>query len=265
VSADSGLSWTNNPDGGCALSSPYSSGDSSTAVGPVSATIVDLAGAPAPAESAIVCGVDMCTAPASTSASGAVTVGSDVLQLAKPMFRYGDALGWARFLVPVTEATTSLGTLVTAPLPATGAPLVPGGSAASGEVIVTVPAGGSVSIDTVAYDTPDKQAFRAVAIPAWKESAMPGLASNELLVLYGVAPAGAVFCPPATVSVPNTLGWPGGIPVEFFILGDDPSETWAPYGDWAKISNGVVSPDGSFMVTSEGFPVLGVFAVRPKC
>jgi hypothetical protein len=262
-----GLSWANNPGGGCAVSSPFGGGESSAAVASVSATIVDTTGAPVSGEPAIVCGIDACTAPATTSASGAVTVGSGLLTMAKPMFRYGDALTWPRFLVPVTAATTTLGMLVTAPLPAMGAPWVPGGSASSGGVTVSLPAGGSVAIDKVSYDTPDKQALRAVPISVEQEAAIPGVAANELLMLFGVAPVGALFCPPAKVSVPNLLGWPAGSPVEFFILGDDVSQTWAPYGDWAKISDGAVSDDGTTLVTSdgEGFPVLSVFGVRPKC
>jgi hypothetical protein len=265
--ADSGLAWANNPDGGCALATPFVGMGSPTAVGSVSATIVDLTGAPVPGEMAIVCGRDLCSSPGTTSASGAVTVGSGAMTMMTPMFRYGDAFAWTQFLVPVTAATTSLGTLVTAPLPSAGMPWMPGADVSSGEMTLSVPAGGSVVVDTLTYDTPDKQRFRAVPIPIEKETAIPGIASNQLLMLFGVGPAGTLFCPPAAVSVPNTLGWPAGTPVEFLILGDDPLQRWAPYGDWTVISDGTVGPDGTTIVTSpgEGFPVLSVFGVRPKC
>ncbi len=261
-----GLAWLANPDAGCP--SPGSVGDGSAPTvdgGLVSATIVDLDGAPLGGFFTQVCGLNSCSAPQATNDAGAVTIDATRLSLEKPVLGYGDALDFPLLLVPVPVGpTVDLGVLVSAALPSAGASFVSGGDALSADVTVSIPPGGAAIVDTILYDTGDKQALRAVAIPPAKASAMPGVAANSLALLYGVAPIDTLFCPAARVTVANRAGWPAGARVGFYILGDDTAEPWAPYGDWGLISHGSVSADGASIRTAdgEGFPVLETFGVR---
>ncbi len=74
--------------------------------------------------------------------------------------------------------------------------------------------------------------------------------------LYGVAPVDTVFCPPAKVTVPNAdpAKLPAGTDVEFLILNVETIESWGPYGEWQKVSDGKVSADGKTITTTEGCP-----------
>jgi hypothetical protein len=242
----------------------YGGGEASISVTSVSATIDDLTGLPLSGVPVQVSGLDLAFS-GSTDANGGVTitVGSS---LKKPMLRFGDALHTVELAAPVTSATMSFGTLVDAPLPDAGVPFVDGGSAVSNGVSLQLPAGASVAIDTLDYSTADSQLFRAVEIPVsnHQEDAVPGIAAYGLTLVFGTAPLETLFCPPATVSVPNSAGWAAGAAVEFWILGVDVAQQWAPYGDWVKVSDGQVSADGSTVstVAGQGFPVLETFGVR---
>ena len=73
--------------------------------------------------------------------------------------------------------------------------------------------------------------------------------------------------PAAAVTVPNSARWTAGATVEFYLLGTDVSQQWAPFAGWAKISDGQVSADGATVSTSAdaGFPFLdAAFGVRLK-
>jgi hypothetical protein len=265
ASAD-GPEWTPGPDGGCpSPGPPFGGGEPTVNGGLVSATVVNLTGAPLSGFPAEICGLDVCPSPRSTNSSGAVTIDARGFSMRKPVLGYGDAQHWPLLLVPVPAGPMiDLGRLVTAALPSSGAPLTPGGDAVSGDVTVSLAPGGTAIFNTAFYGTPDAQALRAVALPAAKESCMPGVAANSLALLYGVAPIDTLFCPAAKVTVANRAGWPAGARVGFYILGDDTAQPWAPYGDWALISDGVVSADGTAISTADGqgFPQLETFGVR---
>ena len=66
--------------------------------------------------------------------------------------------------------------------------------------------------------------------------------------------------------MPNTAGWPAGTEVELFVHGVSIAREYAPYGGWAKVSDGKVSPDGAAISTDPGggLPVLSVFGVRRR-
>jgi hypothetical protein len=261
-----GVAWTPDPEGGCPVPGPpYGGGEATVDGGVVSATIVDLTSTPVSGFFVQICGLDVCASPQSTDGTGAVTIDATGLAFQKPVLGYGDALHWPLLLVPVPAgATVDLGTLVTAALPTTGAAFVPGGDAVSGDVTVSIAPGGVATVDTILYDTTDKQGLRAAAIPVAKENAIPGVAANSFGLLYGVAPIDTLFCPAAQVTVANRAGWPAGARVAFYILGDDTAQPWAPYGEWALVSHGAVSADGTTIRTAdgEGFPLLETFGVR---
>jgi hypothetical protein len=263
---DTGLAWTSDPDGGCpSPGPPYGGGEPVVEGGVVHAALADLTGAPLAGFFVQICGINTCAAPNATSDAGVVTVDTTRYAIQKPVFGYGDALHFPLLLLPVPSGPSiDLGTLVTAPLPPAGAPFTTGGDAVSGDVTVSLAPGGVAMVDTHVYDTTDKQTLRAVTLPVAKEGAIPGVASHGLALLYGVSPIDTLFCPAARVTVANRAGWPAGARVGFYLLGDDTAQPWAPYGEWALISHGAVSSDGTTIRTNdgEGFPLLEAFGVR---
>ncbi len=233
------------------------------AIGVLTASVVDQDGMPAANTSAQVCGTDVCFAE-TTSAAGTVTVTvNDTLKA--PAFKYGDGLGYAKIAIVLPAGDSDYQNVVTAKLPeiGTGDSLVPGASAKSGGITIDVPAGGTVEFDTLVYEDESTQTFRAAEIPLGAD--FPGVdPALGLDAVFGVAPLETVFCPAATVHIPNTPQYPAGADVEIFIQGLDVLQHWAPYGQWEKVSDGKVSADGSEIVTADGqgFPLLSTFGVR---
>ena len=227
------------------------------------ATVLDVNNAPVAGQPVFVCGVDICPFSGMTDATGhAAFNGSKSLD--RPAFKFGDALTYARFGVPITTATTMLGMLHTVKLPAAGAAMAAGKSATSGNVTITLAAGTTLDFN-IMYQTPAEQELRAAAMPV--AMAMPLIDPKlTLAVLYGVAPAETVFCPAAAVTAPNDPQWPAGTDVEFYIHSVEVAQDWAPYARWAKVSDGKVSADGMTISTTpgQGLPVLEVFGIQKK-
>lgn len=251
---------------GCSAGPGYGGAPAPTQVTSASGAIVDLAGAPVPNVFVEVSGIDLAFT-STTSASGSFTI-SPGHPLTKPMLKFGDSVAWAELAVPVTMATTGFGNLTTAALPAAGAPFAPGAAAVSAGVSLSLPAGATATIDTLNYSTPDQQLFRIVQIPVEKETAVPGIAQYAFVLLFGATPLETQFCPVAAITVPNNAipPLPANSAVEFWGLGLDVGQAWAPFGDWAKLSDGQVSADGTTIATApnQGFAVLETFAVRSK-
>jgi hypothetical protein len=286
-SAVGGSGGSSTIDGGASSCGPratYGGGETSVTGVSVTAAIVDETGAPVAGQPVVLCGLNICAAPATTDGNGRVSIQTN-LQMEKPAFRYGDSVSYAELAIPLLAATTdfttggqvlALGKLTGKP----GAPLTPGSTATSGDVTLAIPAGAAVGIDTLTYATPDAQMLRAVRIPLTNvgpvlNPVMVGGAPANFALLYGVAPAETPLCPPAklTVALPHTtarayndFGWTPGTAVEFWITTIDVGQTYAPYAGWAKMSDGVVSTDGSSASTSdgalEGFVYLESFAIR---
>jgi hypothetical protein len=212
---------------------------------------------------------------------------STTLSMKKPAFKFGDTVSYAELAIPLTAATTDFtmtgtGKLATAKLADTSsATLAPGKDATSGSVTVSIPTGASIGINMLVYDTSDAQMFRAVNIPLTNEGPVlapvtvgDGGTPADFQLLYGVAPTETTLCPAAKVTValphatmmPNDLGWAAGTAVEFWIMTTDTGQTYAPYAGWAKMSDGVVSADGTSVATvpGQGFIFLENFAIRLK-
>lgn len=242
----------------------FGGGETSLAVDTVSALVVDEQGQGVPGLDVQVCGLDVCLL-GETAADGSVTVAPAGMSIEKPVFKYGDALTYPRFGVVIEQGSVDLGPVVTSKLPATGAPLTPGGDVTSGDVTLTIAPDAVVEIDQLVYEAPETQGFRAVAIAdiAGVPAVDPALG---LELLYGVAPLETRICPAATVTIPNDKGWAPGAEVELWIHGLDISQGHAPYGGWAKASDGAVSADGATISTSagQGLPVLTAFGVKLK-
>jgi hypothetical protein len=240
----------------------YGGGEMAQTIASVSATITDVSGAPVAGMPVSVTGINI-SFPGTTAADGTVTVSvSASAGLKAPAFRYGDGLTYPRLLLPLTKPMPALPALVTAKLPVAGAALMPGTSATSGDLTLTIAADATVLIDALSFDTADKQALRAVTLPPDRLGDVTGGLGFDVVIAAG--PAQTTFCPPAAASVPNALGWPAGTKVEFLILGGNVSQDWAPWAGWTKVSDGAVSEDGQTIATAPGggLPVLDVIGIR---
>jgi hypothetical protein len=245
----------------------YQDGTPAHQVDSVQATLVDYNGNPLADLPIQVCGTDICFNDTS-NATGQIFVNAASMMV-KPALKYADGIIFARFgiLLPPEAVVTYPNPLEVARFPdlGTGAPLAAGQSATSGDVTITVPPGGTIEVDTLIYDDPAEQAFRSVTIPSTK---IPPAVDPSLMLelVFAVTPLETLFCPAAAVSVPNSLGWPAGTDVEFFVHGLEIGEEWAPYAGWAKASDGKVSADGSKIETAStgGFNILSDFGIRRK-
>jgi hypothetical protein len=230
-----------------------------------SATVHDLKAAPVKDNLIQLCGLNLCLN-GKTGPDGSVTVnGPNNMMLTNPAFKYGDGITHGKFAVPITQAVTMLGTVVTPELPATGPALVAGMNVTSNMVTLSIPTGAGIEIDELTYDDPKIQGFRAAAVPV--DAALPSLDKGlNLEILYAVAPVDTVFCPAVGVTVPNSTGLAANTAVEFFIHGVGVEEYYVPYAGWMKISDGAVSADGKTISTAPGggLPILTVFGIRTK-
>jgi hypothetical protein len=270
----------------CPPAMKYGGGEQTVNGTAAMATIVDETGTPVGGQPVYICGLNECTNPGTTGANGAVSI-STTYSLQKPAFKFGDALDYAELAIPLPAGMTDFDTVGTGELATgklagkPGATLAPGADAVSGDVTVSLPAGASVGINILVYGTSDQQQFRSVAIPLTNVGPVfapvtVGDAGTpaDFQLLYGVAPAETTLCPAATVTValphvtttPNDLGWAAGTAVEFWIMTTDTGQTYAPYAGWAKMSDGVVSADGTSVATvpGQGFIFLENFAIRLK-
>jgi hypothetical protein len=264
----------------------YGGGETSTSDSTVTAVLVDETGAAvATGQPLFICGINLCSPAAATTAGGHASISNTTLSLKKPAFKFGDTINYAEFAIPLTMPTNDFtasgtGKIATAKLSGKpGATMTPGGSAVSGDVTLAIPAGATVGIDIITYTTPDQQMFRAVNIPLTNmgpvlDPVMAGSAPAAFKLVYGVGPAETTLCPAVKVTValshvttmPNDLGWAPGTAVEFWIMTTDTGQTYAPYAGWAKMSDGAVSADGMSVATADGqgFILLENFAIRLK-
>lgn len=259
----------------CKTGGPYGGGEPSGSGGSVSATIVDQNNAPVSGQPALICGLNLCSAPHSTDSSGNVSISTSAT-MTRPAFRIGDAINYPNFAVSLPpNSTTNFGTFQTGVFPAlgSGAALTPGTAAVSGDVTLSIPTGAQVLIDTLTFSTSDQQKLRTVRIPVTAASA-PLLPCRNcgFELLYGVAPAETIICPAAKLTIalphqvqsPNDFNWPAGAIVEIWTTTVDVSQTYAPYAGWRLISYGHVSAD-AMSLTSEnwgGLNFLDHLAVR---
>jgi hypothetical protein len=98
--------------------------------------------------------------------------------------------------------------------------------------------------------------FEPSRLPTYTEAPM-------LDIVIGTTPK-ARFCPPAALTVPNSLEWPPGTRVEIHHQGVEVDQEWAPYGGWAQVATATVTSDGASILTDadSGIPELGLLGLR---
>jgi len=253
-----------NASAACPVGPGYGSNAAPQHVASVTAKLVDLDEQPVANELVQLCGLDICLSN-KTTATGSVKISSSS-PLKRPAFKPGEGLVTARFALLIPDSgDVDLGTVHTVRLPAldTGAELSPDRVASSGGLSIELPANGSAMVDVLTFDTPQKQKLRGLAIDP---VALPELIPAELgfELVYAASPTQTVFCPPARLSVDNSLGWDAGSDVDVYLHGVDVVEEFAPYGDWAKVASARVNDDGSMIETTDGLPVLGVLGFKRR-
>jgi hypothetical protein len=249
----------------CASGPGYDDGSAGISAGSVRATVVDTDGEPLSDLMVFICGTDVCSMPEFTGPDGSVTIAYGV-PMAKPAFKYGDGLEVGRFFPLLAESTTEtdLGTIATPRLPEPGACLAAGAVHESGGVELTLESDAMVELPPIDYPSPDEGTFRAAELPI--ELAPAGLdAGVGLEAIFALAPTGAVVCPPATVTLPNTPGYAPDTEVDLLIHGVDVDEEWAPYGGWVTVATGRVDAAGERIDTVEGgLPMITNVGVRAR-
>lgn len=262
----------------CAAGPGYASNVTPQKVDALNGKLVDLDGNPVPDTVTTVCGLAICIF-GSTDAQGVVVTCDKqtkicspgiypALDMKKPAFKYAIGLNYAKFalLVPPGSATVDVGPQVTARFPdfAQGQEIKDGADAVSAGVTLRVAVGSKITYEPD-FITADEKRFRAVEIPMAKA---PDAVDKSLGFdgLVATTPVDTDFCPHAGLILPNNYGYPPQTEVELYIHGVDTEESWAPYGGWGKVSDAVVSADGSKIetVADQGIPMLGTFGIRKK-
>jgi hypothetical protein len=241
----------------------YPSNAPPTQIDEVDATLVDPSGKAVPNLLVQVCGLDVCVNGA-TNVAGKTSV-TPGMTLLSPAFKYGDGFDFAKLAAPLGSGEVQdLGQLVALPLPsyAEGAAFPKSGDVSNGDLTLVLAPGGSVTHDILTYSDDSELVFRSVPIPlaASARAVDPSLGFE---LGYAVAPVSTTFCPPAGLSVKNSLAWAAGSAVEIFVQGLEVDEKWAPYGGWVKVADASVSADASSIdTTSGGIPILSSIALR---
>ncbi|HEX4339267.1 MAG TPA: hypothetical protein VH062_25340 [Polyangiaceae bacterium] len=232
----------------------------------LSATVVDDNGKPVAGVVAQACGTNICLN-GTTADNGTVAIDQPV-GMTKPAFKYGGGENFVRFALPLTDSAidVDLGKEITFPFdpPASGVALEPGKAAVSNGITLTVSAATTtITPDPFDFDTDDLKKFRAREVPIDGAPAAVD-PSFDFGMVVALTPAATVLCPAAALSVPNSPGWAAGSRVEMFLHGVDVDEEWAPYGGWAKVSEGAVSADAKTIETDQdgGLPALSVVGIR---
>jgi hypothetical protein len=230
------------------------------------ATVLDENGDPIPNVSAQACGINLCINE-KTDAYGVARI-DERQSLTMGAFKYGGGQKYARFALPLDLPAADaipLGEQRTVAFdpPSDGAPIEPGSAATSRSATLTLSSDATMTVDPFDFDTEDLQKFRAAEVP---EAAWPAVVDRSLnfVLVVALTPSDAELCPAAKLTLANTPELSPGTRVEFFLHGTDIIERWAPYGGWAKVSDGEVSADGDVIETdpSGGIPVLSVVGVR---
>lgn len=248
----------------CLTGPDYSAETEPQVVDRVTAELVDLDDTPLGDEEVQICGIDLCFYGAS-GPKGLVEVAPNAA-MKKPAFKPGNVKESVRFawLLPRDESVVELGKVhsVRLPEPGTGELLAKGETAHSNGLELSVPAGSTLGFDRFTYRGPEELDLRAVRLPL--DGSLEFIdPSFEFGVVFAAAPTETTFCPPAKLTIENSAGWDPGQAVDVYLHGIDVNEEWAPYGGWAKVSDAVVSQDGTRIETTEpGLPVLGVLGFK---
>jgi hypothetical protein len=229
-----------------------------TELGTVSGQLVDEQGDPTSAGLVQVCGKDICINARVGKSGKLAEVVDDTLDT--PACKFGDGLTWGKLALPLESGDNDLGTLTTVRLPdfSESVPFTPGASISSGGVSLTLAPEARVEVDFLTYEDEVQQGFRAAPLP---EAALTQL-DQGFAAGFVLSPVETRICPSPALSLENTANLTPGTALELLVLGLDVAEHLAPYGQWQKVGEGVVSDDGATLEFPEGLPVLTAIGIR---
>lgn len=230
----------------------------------LTATVVDQAGEPLPGLQVQACGLDVCLRGETNSSGRATITGDD--DIAKLAFKYGDGLHSAMVaLLLEGDGSYDLGeqrTVLFPPLDADNR-FEPGATLTSSNATLVLAEDTETLIDLLSYADESEHVFVARAFEAegFPESAM----ARGFESLWALGPGKTEFCPPATLSLPNSTALEPGSAVDLLLLVTDTAGRYGRYAEWTVIAQATVSKDGERIVTDadHGIPELGLVGVRP--
>ena len=228
-------------------------------VGTVNVTVEDELGAPVVDEPLLLCGVDLCSIPVNSDAMGQATLTSPAATLDRPLLKPNNSLNFAKIGYPYESGTTLSG--IFPRIIDSGSAIAAGSTVDADGAVLTVPEGGAVVVDDLVYFETDQQTFRAVVVD--NQVVISQILGAGFAMIVGLGPADTLFCPGATLTIPNSGDLGANTVVE--VLGQEISvfEGFGPYGEWNVIAEGTVSADGMTIEIPE-LPVLLTIAIRIK-
>jgi hypothetical protein len=244
---------------GCEEPTPQPGASNDVPLTNVQASARDETGTGIPNTPFQLCGTDLCL-PGTTSAIGLVTFMNSQPALDRPFFKPGDSLTYGKIGYAYTEQSPSplIGHFPS--MTDSGQEMVPGMTISAAGASLVVPEG--YTIDTLIYDEPAKQTFRAGTLPTNLVADATG--DPAFVMLYALGPFETLLCPPAQLTLDNYANLPADSEVELWGQELGIEELFAGFGEWVHLDDGVVSSDGSTITTVNGIPVLFTIAIKPK-
>ncbi|MEZ4442830.1 MAG: hypothetical protein R3B72_27285 [Polyangiaceae bacterium] len=273
----------------CTSPDPAHENITQTVTGTVTGTVVDVQGNPVDQLLTDVCGTNICLFGVTNSAGvmgvesmGNFTAGIGTDQeFVDVRLLYGSGKRFAKMAARLpTIADPTFGTINALNLPdvATGVDMAPncaiapngtqrsqGGDVTQGDVTLSIPADAALKHDIVVYEE-SQMGFRSTVLDlsggTYNFPAVDPALNLEVLV--ALAPINTTICPGAKMTFANTAGWAMGAEVEIFLNGTLTFNHYAPYGEWEKVAEGVVTAAGVETKGAEDIKVLGTYGVRLK-
>jgi hypothetical protein len=265
-----------NPAGGngpvCNAPEPAHMGDSAM-IDTIQAVLLDQNGDPAEGVLCTACGTNQCSMNFASQANGTVIVDGAGIDLDNPRFNISQSgRDYAKLtaIIPTAPAF-DFGTAraIRIPALATGAAFTAGTDVVNSGVTLGIPMGANVKFE-VEFGLPEDQKFVAAVVNLgdFDLAEFPSIPANlpfELLV--ATAPHGTKICPGAKLTADvSGFGLTANAEYDVYVNGNLTFDHYAPYGEWAKISEAVVSADAMTISTKDGMgiEVLGALGFLPK-
>ena len=214
-------------------------------VGTAAARVMGTDGSPAEGVTMKVCGTDICSEIKQTDANGMADIAANT-DFIDARFVYGGGKTHSEFAVFISGDQPSITFpgdihLITLPDYAQGITMTADAEHDSNGVILTTEPGTVFDHDTLLYMDESQHVWRANAVDPTGFN-FPGVANApaNMEVLVGLGPNNTVVCPAAKLTVPNVAGWADGTMVDFWVHGHLTFKHYAPYGEWTKVSDGIV-------------------------
>jgi hypothetical protein len=150
-----------------------------------------------------------------------------------------------------------------------GMPFAAGETLSQGGVSITIDGAAEWQHSCVDYPEESQRVFRGavVDIQSWTAAESPQIDQTLGITHIVVAmPLGTHVCPGVTMTWDNVTSLAAGAEVDIYENGAKTFNHYAPYGKWAKVSEGVVDSDGTTITTKDGMGIesLGTFGIVPK-